>query len=236
MKEGGQLLAGILRTLLKRCQPGTNAADLNKEAEKLLRETGGEPAFKGYQGYPSSICVSVNSEVVHGQPTAAKVFREGDLVSIDIGLKYKGFVTDTARSIGIGQINVETQELIRVTRAALDRGIAQARVGQRIGGISSAIQKYVESHGFGVVRSLVGHGVGRAMHEDPRVPNYGSSGTGLTIESGLTLAIEPMVTAGSFNVMTKDDGWTVLTSDGRFSAHFEDSIAITDKGVSILTR
>lgn len=236
MSDGGKKLAAVLEKLLKLCQPGVSAQDIDKKAEKLLHQTGGKPTFKGFQNYPASICVSINSEVVHGQPTAEKIFQEGDLVTIDIGLTYKGFVTDMARTIAIGAIDARAEELMRVTRESLDLGIEQAVISNRIGDISAAVQKHVEAAGFGIVRSLVGHGVGQTMHEDPRIPNYGSAGTGLELAQGLTIAIEPMVTAGRYDVFTEDDSWTVKTRDGSLAAHFEDSVAVTANGPFILTR
>ena len=236
MSDGGKKLAAVLEELLALCQPGVSAQDIDKKAEKLLRQTGGEPTFKGFQDYPASICISMNSEVVHGQPTGKKIFQEGDIVTVDIGLTYKGFVTDMARTIAIGDITPQARELIRVTRESLDIAIEKAVIGNRVGDISAAVQKHVEAAGFGVVRSLVGHGVGKNMHEDPRIPNYGSAHTGSNLAQGLTIAIEPMVTAGRYDVFTEEDGWTVKTQDGSLAAHFEDSIAVMANGPLILTR
>jgi methionyl aminopeptidase len=203
-------------------------------AEKGIRELGGIPTFKGYHGYTASICASVNDEVVHGIP-GDRVLQEGDLLSIDIGTTLEGYVSDSAVTVPIGNISRNAQRLLEVTQECLMAGIAQMQRGNHVGDIGAAVQKHAESHGYGVVRELVGHGVGTAMHEEPQVPNYGKPGTGVLLRPGLVLAIEPMITEGEYQVEILKDGWTVVTADGKLAAHFEHTIAVTDDGPKILT-
>ncbi len=215
--------------------PGVDTKALDVLAEKWIRAAGAVPTFLGYRGYTACICASINEEVVHGIPHPKKVLKEGDIVSIDVGVTYDGFVGDTAATFPVGKISQERQALLDVTRQSLEKGIAAARVGNRLGDISHAIQAQAESRGYGVVRDFVGHGIGRQMHEEPAVPNYGSPGTGLRLEAGLVLALEPMITAGDWRVRVLDDGWTVVSVDGSLSAHFEHTVAVTQDGPQILT-
>ena len=235
IRAAGRLLARILRTLSESITPGvTTTADLDALAAILVKEAGGRAAFKGYMGYPAHICTSVNQQVVHGLPTN-RVLMSGDIVSIDIGVELDGYYADAAITVPIGEITPEARRLLDITRQALYVGIDQAQVGKRIGDIASAIQKFVERHGYSVVRELVGHGVGRKIHEDPPVPNYGKPGSGPVLREGMTLAIEPMVNQGKPQVVCLADKWTIVTEDNKLSAHFEHTVAITRKGPLILT-
>lgn len=235
MRAGGKILSEVLALVATHVAPGMSSLDLDTLAERELRARGATPAFKGYQGYPATLCVSVNNEVVHGIPTAGKLLAEGDVVGLDLGGVYDGRYTDMAMTVGVGKISSKAKKLLSVTREALDRGVAQARPGNTVGDIGEAVQRFVERKGFGIVRSLVGHGVGTEVHEDPQVPNYGERRTGTKLTAGMTIAIEPMVTAGDYPVRILEDGWTVVTVDGGLSAHFEVTVAITDSGVEILT-
>jgi methionyl aminopeptidase len=235
MREAGRILAESLHRLQAMARPGVTLLDLDREADRFIRSRGCIPGFKGYQGYPNSVCTSVNDQVVHGIPTNRKL-REGDLLSLDCGLIYEGFWADAGVSLGIGPLAPEAQRLLEVTRKALDIGISKAQVGNRIGDISAAIQQCVEGAGFAVVRQFVGHGIGRDMHEDPQVPNFGIQGRGPLLKPGMVLAIEPMVNAGSPEVALLGDGWTVVTADHSLSAYFEHSVAITPDGPEVLTR
>ncbi|EKP94869.1 type I methionyl aminopeptidase [Thermaerobacter subterraneus] len=235
MREAGRIVAAVLRELAAALRPGITTAELDRLAERLIREAGAEPAFKGYQGFPASICTSINDEVVHGIPSPHRVIREGDLVSIDVGARYHGYYGDSAATFAVGEASPEARRLLEVTRESLARGIAAARAGNRLGDIGYAVQEYVEAAGFSVVRDYAGHGIGRAMHEDPQVPNYGQPGTGLRLRPGLVIAIEPMVNAGGHAVRTDPDGWTVRTADGSLSAHFEHTVLITAGGPEVLT-
>ncbi|QIA28031.1 type I methionyl aminopeptidase [Thermaerobacter sp. PB12/4term] len=235
MREAGRVVAAVLRELAAALRPGITTAELDRLAERLIREAGAEPAFKGYQGFPASICTSINDEVVHGIPSPHRVIREGDLVSIDVGARYHGYYGDSAATFAVGEVSPEARRLLEVTRESLARGIAAARAGNRLGDIGYAVQEYVEAAGFSVVRDYAGHGIGRAMHEDPQVPNYGRPGTGLRLRPGLVIAIEPMVNAGGHAVRTDPDGWTVRTADGSLSAHFEHTVLITGGEPEVLT-
>jgi methionyl aminopeptidase len=234
MRAGGRLAAGALDVIGRRVRPGCTTRELEGAAEDHLRAVGAEAAFKGYRGYPGSICVSVNDEVVHGIP-GERVLAEGDLVSIDIGVLWKGYYTDTAATFGVGTIEPAAARLMEVTRAALRAGIAAARPPHRVSDISHAIQQRVEEAGYSVVRALVGHGVGKKMHEEPQVPNYGPPGVGPRLRQGMVLAIEPMVNEGGSDVIVDSDGWTVRTKDGSLSAHFEHSVAVVDGEPEVLT-
>jgi len=225
----------VLRELASALRPGITTADLDRLAERLIREAGAEPAFKGYQGFPASICTSINDEVVHGIPSPRRVIREGDVVSIDVGARYHGYHGDSAATFAVGAVSAEARRLLEVTRRSLEAGIAAARPGHRVGDVGHAVQQVVEAAGFSVVRDYAGHGIGRAMHEDPQVPNYGQPGTGLRLRPGLVLAIEPMVNAGGPAVRTDPDGWTVRTVDGSLSAHFEHTVLITEGEPEVLT-
>jgi methionyl aminopeptidase len=234
MRRSGKITAATLAMLIDAAKPGVTTADLDRLADASIRSMGGVPTFIGYNGYPSAICTSVNEEVVHGMP-GPRVLAEGDLLSIDIGTTLEGYVSDSAVTVPIGRISDAAERLMRVTQECLMLGIAQMQIGNRLGDIGHAVQQHAEAHGYGVVRALVGHGVGRKMHEDPQVPNYGTPGTGTVLRKGLVLAIEPMITEGSWDVDTLDDDWTVVTEDGKLAAHFEHTIAVTESGPKILT-
>ena len=234
MARAGSLLASVLPPLEEACEPGVKTIELDRIADRLIRAGGATPGFLGYHGFPRSICVSINDEAVHGIPGNRKI-AVGDLVSLDLGLVLEGFWADVGITVGAGKITPEAQRLLNVTEEALHVGIEKAQPGGWLGDISSAIQKHVEANGFSVIRQFVGHGIGRQMHEDPQVPNFGIPGTPPRLKAGMTLAIEPMVNAGSHEVYMKADGWTICTVDGALSAYFEHTVAITDKGPLILT-
>jgi methionyl aminopeptidase len=236
MRTANELVADILDELRRAVGPGVTTAELDALAERLTRAAGAEPAFKGYRGYPASLCASINDEVVHGIPSSTRVLREGDIISLDMGVKLGGFFGDSAITVPVGRVSPRTEELLRVTREALWRAIAEVRVGGRVSDIGYAVQAWVEAHGFSVVREFVGHGVGRQLHEEPQVPNYGPRGRGPRLAEGMVLAIEPMVNAGKAAVRVLDDGWTAVTKDGGLSAHFEHTVAVTQAGADILTR
>lgn len=243
MREGGKILAKILDELGQAAKPGMKTIELDRLAESLVFKYGVIAAFKNYKpsfnssdgGYPASVCVSVNEEVVHGIP-GERILREGDIVSLDMGILYNKCYTDAAITVGVGQISPIAQKLIDVTRKALEIGIGEAKAGNHLGDIGAAVQKYAESNGFSIVRDLVGHGVGKFIHEAPEIPNYGKSGKGLEIKEGMTLALEPMVNAGTWKVELLSDNWTFVTSDKKLSAHFEHTIAITKNGPEVLTK
>ena len=234
LEKSNQIVAKILRELESQIEPGINTLFLNNLAERLTLEQNARPAFKGYRGYPYTLCTSVNNGVVHGFPSKAPL-NEGDILSIDFGVIFDGYYGDAAITIGVGKITEAAQHLIRSTREALYRGIEKAVPGGRLSDISHAIQTHVEREGFSVVRKFVGHGIGSSLHEAPQIPNYGKPGTGIRLKSGMTLAIEPMVNEESYDVEILDDGWTAVTKDGKLSAHFEHTIAITDNGAVILS-
>ncbi len=235
MREAGAILAEGLQRLQDMAAPGITLLELDREADRFIRSRGCIPGFVGYQGFPNSLCTSVNDQVVHGIPNHRKL-REGDLLSLDCGLIYHGFWADAGVTVGIGTLSARARRLLEVTQESLDIGIQQAQVGNRIGDISAAIQGHVEAAGFNVVRQFVGHGIGRDMHEDPQVPNFGIAGRGPLLKAGMVLAIEPMVNAGGPDVALLGDGWTVVTVDHSLSAYFEHSVAITPDGPEILTR
>lgn len=234
MREPGLIVYEVHQELAKAVQPGVTTAELDALAESLIRKAGGIPTFKGYHGFPASICASVNEEVVHGIPGKRKL-QEGDVIAIDLGVTYKGYVGDSAYTHPVGKISAEAQNLLDVTRISLEKAIEQCYPGKRLGDIGHAVQSYVEAQGFGVVRDFVGHGIGANMHEDPQVPNFGTPGTGKELRPGMVLAIEPMVNAGTWEVKVLADKWTVVTADRRYSAHFEHTVAITENGPVILT-
>lgn len=234
MRRSGKITAKVLGDLMRAAKPGMTTKQLDEMAENGIRSMGGIPTFMGYHGYPGSICASVNDEVVHGIP-GGYTLKEGDLLSIDIGTTLDGYVSDSAVTIGIGEVGENAKRLMRVTQECLMLGIAQMQKGKRLGDIGNAVQQHAESNGYGVVRELVGHGIGTKMHEEPQVPNYGRAGAGLELRPGLVLAIEPMITEGHYGVETLKDGWTVVTADGKLAAHFEHTIAVTDDGPKILT-
>ncbi len=234
MRRSGKITARTIELLIASVKPGMTTADLDAIAEKSIRAGGGVPTFIGYNGYPSSICASVNDEVVHGMP-GPRVLQEGDLLSIDIGTTFEGYVSDSAITVPVGRVSESAQRLMRVTQECLMLGIAEMQIGRHVGDIGAAVQAHAEAAGYGVVRALVGHGVGKKMHEDPQVPNYGTRGKGAALRSGLVLAVEPMITEGTHEVETLEDGWTVVTEDGKLAAHFEHTIAVTEDGPKILT-
>lgn len=236
MREGGQILARILAEVIKRVKPGVSTQELNDVAHNLMQDAGVEPVFLGYQGYTGVLCASINDEVVHGIPDPKAFVKNGDIIGLDIGIRHRGLCTDMARTVAVGTISAPARKLIKATREALDAGIAQIRPGIKVGDISSAIQRYAESRGYSLVRTLYGHGVGRELHEEPTIPNFGLPNTGPEIKPGMTLAIEPMVNIGQHKVETLSDGWTVITSDGHLSAHYEDTVVVTASGHEILTR
>ncbi len=236
LRTGGRLLGQILRDVVHEVRPGVTAFELDQKAEQLIAAAGARPSFKGFEGYPAATCVSINAEVVHGIPTKKKVVREGDIVSVDVGIEYKGLFTDTATTIAVGKVSRDIGTLLRVTERSLAIGIQAVRPGGHVGDIGAAIQAFVEPHGFGVVRALTGHGVGKAVHEEPKVPNFGSKGSGPLLEPGLVLAIEPMVTMGSPDVRVQKDHWTVVTADKSLASHVEHTIVVTEHGAEILTQ
>ncbi len=234
MAAAGRIAADAIAHVGSELRPGLTTADLDLIAEEYIRSQGGVPTSQGYNGFPASICTSPNSMIVHGIPGPYRL-EEGDVITVDIGVTLDGFIADSAVTFAVGSVDAEAQRLLEVCQVALGAGIEQATVGNRIGDISSAVQVVTESAGFSVVRSLVGHGVGRSYHEDPHVPNFGTAGRGLQLSEGMTLAIEPMITAGGPEVVLHDDGWSISTVDGSLTAHFEHTVAITDDGPRILT-
>ena len=236
MRDANKIVAETHEYLAEKIKPGISTADINKLADEFIRDQNALPSFKDYQGFPAAVCVSINEEVVHGIPDERRILNSGDIVSIDIGTFYQGFNGDAARTIAVGDIDNKVQRLLDVTEKSLMLGIEQAVKGNRLTDISNAVQKHVEGNGFSVVRDYVGHGIGRDMHEDPQIPNFGPPGRGPILKTGMTLAIEPMVNIGGHEVKTLDDGWTVVTKDKSFSAHFEHTIAITDNEAEILSK
>lgn len=240
LKEGGKRLSSILYEVESRVKPGVLAEDLNQFAVKLIENEGGTPSFLGFKvsgiglAYPAALCVCLNDEIVHGIP-GSKVLENGDIVGLDLGMKYKGLYTDMAFTVGVGEISEKAKKLINTTKESLDMGINAIREGANIGDIGAAIQRHVESNGFSVVRVLVGHGVGYSVHEDPEIPNYEIKGKGVELKEGMVLALEPMVNEGSHEVILDPDGWTYKTADGSLSAHFEHTVAVTKNGSEILT-
>lgn len=240
MREGGKILADILNLLAQKVAPGVSGDELNELAEKEIKKHNAIPSFLNYKIYkggipfPAAICFSVNDEIVHGFPFG-KILKEGDIVGLDLGIKRNGLHTDSAITVGAGKINDKTAKLVKVARESLYKGIGQVKAGNRLGDIGFAIQNYVEKNGFSVVRDLVGHGVGRSIHEAPEVPNFGKSGEGVKLCAGMTFAIEPMINEGSYHIKCDKDQWTIRTGDGKLSAHFEHTVAVTDDGCEILT-
>jgi len=236
LRAANQIVAEILAELRECLKDGISTAEIDRIAAERIQQRGAKPAFKGYHGYPAVTCISVNEEIVHGIPSDQRLVKEGDLVSIDLGVILDGYFGDAAFSHIVGGNGSDlAKRLLSVTKEALYRGISKAKAKRRLGDISSAIQRYVESQGFGVVRKFVGHGIGTALHEPPEVPNFGEKGTGPILKPGMVIAIEPMITAGSYDVRVLDDGWTAVTADGSMAAHFEHTIAITDKKADILS-
>ncbi|HOO89299.1 MAG TPA: type I methionyl aminopeptidase [Syntrophales bacterium] len=234
MGECNAIVAEVLASLKEQIQPGVTTLYLNECAEDITQKRGAKPAFKGYGGFPFALCASVNSEVVHGFPSERSL-EEGDIISLDYGVHYKGYYGDSAITVAVGKVSESASRLIKVTEESLYRGIEKAREGNRLGDISFAVQRHVENAGYSVVRDYVGHGIGKDLHEDPPVPNFGVHGRGVKLKAGMVIAIEPMVNEGSYRVKTKPDGWTVVTEDGSLSAHFEHTIAVTEKGPVILS-
>jgi methionyl aminopeptidase len=234
MARAGVIVADTLELVGERLRPGVTTAELYALADEYIRSRGGVPTFKGYRGYPASICVSPNQMIVHGIPGPYRL-EEGDIVSVDVGVTLDGFVADSAYTFPVGDVSPEAERLLEACQAALAAGIEQARAGNRLSDISHAVQRVTEEAGFSVVRALVGHGVGRSMHEDPQIPNFGPPGRGPTLAPGMTLAIEPMINAGSSEIVVLDDRWSIVTEDGSLSAHFEHTVAITEEGPRVLT-
>jgi len=229
------IVAEVLSRLREKVKPGVKTKDLDKFAEEIAEKRGAKPAFKGYRGYPHSLCISINEVVVHGMPSK-RVLEEGDIVGLDFGVYYQGFCGDSAITLPVGKVTQKASRLMQVTEQSLYAGIEQAKRSNRLGDISAAVQSVVEDAGYSVVRDFVGHGIGKNLHEDPQIPNFGEKGRGIELKSGMILAIEPMVNEGKYNVQVLPDGWTVVTKDGSLSAHFEHSVAITDNGPDILSK
>lgn len=234
MREAGRIVALALEKMKEVLQPGMTTADLDRIAEEVIKGNGARPLFKGYGGFPANICTSVNEEVVHGIPSL-RLLNSGDIISIDIGAEKNGYCGDAAVTLAVGDVDPEALRLLEVTKACLEKGIEQAREGNRLSDVSHAVQSHAERNGFSVVREYVGHGIGREMHEDPKVPNYGAPGRGPRLTEGMVLAIEPMINMGKHQVEVLQDGWTVVTRDRQLSAHFEHTVAITANGPEILT-
>jgi methionyl aminopeptidase len=235
MRGASALVADVLAELAGLVAPGVSSLDLDVAAERMVRDGGGEPAFKGYRGYPCTLCASVNEQVIHGIPSKRALI-DGDIISLDMGVKMGGFFGDSAVTVPVGRVSDEAQLLLRITQESLEKGIEQVRLGGRISDIGHAIQKHVEAHGFSVVREFVGHGIGASLHEEPQIANYGDPGRGPRLAEGMTLAIEPMVNLGRPGVKMLPDGWTAITRDGSLSAHFEHTVAVTKNGPLVLTR
>jgi len=234
MRQGGRIVAQVLGELEPLVRPGIRTRDLDLYAEKRTRELGAVPAFKGYRGYPASACVSVNEEVIHGIPSG-RLLQEGDIVSLDFGVLFEGFFADSALTVPVGRTSDEARRLIEAARRSFFKGLEQVREGKRLSDMSAAIQRSVEDDGFSVIRQFVGHGIGRALHEEPQIPNFGAPGRGPKLRPGMTLAIEPMIAAGGWEVEVLEDGWTAVTKDRRLSAHYEHTVALTENGPEILS-
>lgn len=235
IREAGRIVALTLAKLQEKVRPGITTGELDALAHDVVTKYGAEPSFLGYRGFPASLCVSINEELVHGVP-GARILEEGDIVSLDFGAIYRGYHGDAAITVGVGKIDKTAQELIETACGALEAAIVQCRPGNYLGDVSWAIQDYAESRGYSVVRQYVGHGIGRDMHEDPQIPNYGAPGRGILLKPGMTFALEPMVNVGTYLTHVLDDNWTVVTDDYQLSAHFEDTVAVTDAGPEIVTR
>jgi methionyl aminopeptidase len=235
LRQSNQIVAEVLRDIVDKVKPGITTSELNRLSEELALKRGAKPAFKGYRGYPFALCTSINAEVVHGMPSDRRL-KEGDILSIDFGVDYKGYYGDAAVTVPVGTVSDDAVRLMRITKESLYKAINEAKVGNRLGDISGAVQTHVEAAGYAVVRDFVGHGIGRMLHEEPQVPNYGVRGRGIELKAGMVLAIEPMVNEGTYKVRVLSNGWTVVTQDGRLSAHFEHSVAITDNGPAILSQ
>lgn len=241
MRRGGKILASIMEEIGKEVAPGKNTLELDKLAEKLVFDNGGTPAFKGYgdkdNPFPATICASINNEIVHGVPSEDKIIKAGDIIKIDMGIKYEGMITDMARTFAVGEISSEAHKLMEATREGLNKGIAEIKAGAKLSEYSKAVENYVQSFGFSVIRDLVGHGVGSILHEDPPIPNYyRKEKKEIILKEGMTIALEPMINIGSWEIKLGDDGWTYETTDGKLSAHFEDTVLVKKNGYEILTR
>lgn len=234
IRRSGRIVGEILKQLEAMIKPGITTAELDKWAEAFIRERGGEPAFKGYHEFPATLCTSINEQVVHGIP-GKYILKDRDLISVDVGVKLDGWYSDAACSYAVGEVDSETARLMNVTKSALTAGVAQAKAGNRLSDIGHTIQKFVEAERFSIVRDFVGHGIGRQLHEDPQIPNFGEPNQGIRLKKGMVLAIEPMVNSGGYQVKTLDDMWTVVTRDGSRSAHFEYTIAVSDNEAEVLT-
>ncbi len=235
MREAGKVTAAVLKLMTEMVKPGISTLDLDQAAEKTIRSFGATPLFLGYYGFPGSICASINEEVVHGIPKKDRILKSGDIISIDTGARLDGFCSDAAITLGVGKVSDEAQRLMDVTKKSLYKAIGQVKPGNRLGDVQHAVETFAISQGMGVVRDYCGHGIGRNMHEEPSIPNFGKPGTGPLLEKGMVLAIEPMLTAGTFRVRELDDGWTVVTRDGSYAAHFEHTVAVTANGSEIFT-
>ena len=236
MRVAGRIVAGTLELVKEEARPGISTLKLDKLAEEYIRSQGADPAFLNYQGFPATLCISIDHEVVHGIPSEKRIVKEGQLLSVDVGAKKDGYFGDAARTLFIGEPDETVKKLLEVTQESLQRGIDQAIIGNYLGDISFAVQECAEANGFSVVRDLVGHGIGKKLHEEPQVPNYGSPKSGVQLKEGMTLAIEPMVNVGGWMIKILNDNWTVVTKDGSLSAHFENTIVITKTGPEILTK
>ncbi|AKM82738.1 TPA: type I methionyl aminopeptidase [Candidatus Berkelbacteria bacterium] len=236
MRKAGYIAALVLDTLKKELKPGMSTYEIDQIAEKTILDNGATPSFKGFGGFPAATCISVNEEIVHGIPSKGRIVREGDIVGIDVGAYYQGFHSDTAVTLAVGQISQDKQKLLDVTKKSLIEAIKLIKPGIHLGDIQETIQKIIETEGYGVIRDLTGHGVGRQLQEPPQIPNYGKKGTGLILKEGMTIAVEPMVSIGTWQVRVKSNGWTIVTADGSPSAHFEHTIAITKNGAQVLTK
>ena len=235
MRRGGRILAEVMERLRSTVKPGMSTVEIDEDVEAFIVSQGARPAFKGYRGFPATVCISINEEVVHGIPSAHRHLKEGDIVGLDLGCIVEGYYADCAFTMPLGEIPSPVEKLLKVTRESLELAIEECHPGRRLGDVSHAVQKHVEAHGLSVVRAFVGHGIGRALHEEPQVPNFGDPGRGPLLKSGMVLAIEPMVTMGGSDVRILDDGWTAVTKDGSLAAHFEHTIAITEAGPDVLT-
>ena len=235
MREAGKVTAAVLKQMTELVKPGVSTWELDAAAEKTIRAFGATPLFLGYYGFPGSICASVNEEVVHGIPKKDRILKSGDIISIDTGARLDGFCSDAAITLGVGKVSDEAQRLMDVTKKSLYKAIGQVKPGNRLGDVEHAVETFAIANGMGVVRDYCGHGIGRNMHEEPSIPNFGRPGTGPLLEKGMVLAIEPMLTAGTYKVRELDDGWTVVTADGKYAAHFEQTVAVTAHGSEIFT-
>ena len=236
MRRAGGILADVMDRLREIVKPGISTLEIDEEVEGFIAGRGAQPAFKGYRGFPATVCISINDEVVHGIPSAHRRVKEGDIVGLDLGCVVDGYYADCAFTLPVGEILPDAQRLLQVTQESLERAIAECQADRRLSDVSHAVQAHVEASGFSVVRAFVGHGIGRALHEEPQVPNFGEPGRGPQLTPGMVLAIEPMVTMGSWEVKILDDGWTAVTRDGSLAAHFEHTVAVTEHGPEVLTR